>query len=399
MMFINIYPSKNKYINMQYRTLGKTGINASILGFGAMRLPQLDGNPEHVDINQTRKMIEYAVDKGVNIFDTAWLYHTSDRSKPGVSETVLGDILSTFDMDKLYISTKMPSWQITSWEYFDTVLDKHLERLKTDQIDLFHIHSIKDSFYNEIKDNGLYEFIDRALDDGRIKHACFSTHGSYEFLEQVLSDYDKWESVLTQLNYLDENDNTGLNGVKKLNSLNIGTMIMEPLRGGQLAVGQPSNVLDVINNAPGNYTPIEWAFNYLYDKSEINCVLSGMNNLEQVKYNIEVAEKSHIGMLTQEDKEIYPKLRAEYEKLKNIPCTSCNYCMPCPYGVNIPKCFKEYNMVKNTDKTINSIQYKYHMHQDRQAHNCTQCGSCITSCPQSINIPEKLKDVEEYFGM
>lgn len=384
---------------MQYRTLGKTGIKASILGFGAMRLPLLDENPEHIDIKETTDMIEYAVNKGINIIDTAYLYHTHDRSHPGVSETVLGNILSAGFYDKIYISTKMPSWEITSWKYFDKTLDNQLERLKTDSIDLFHIHSIKDSFYEQIKNNGLYEFIDRALNDGRIKHACFSTHGSYELLEEILSDYDKWECVLTQLNYLDENENTGLKGIKKLNKLNIGTMIMEPLRGGQLAVELPQTVQDIINKTQKNYTPIEWAFNYLYDKKEVNCVLSGMNSLEQVKQNIKITEKSSINMLDKEDKQVYPQLRNEYDKLKNIECTGCNYCMPCPHGVNIPKCFKEYNMIKNSHKKLNSIQYKFHLHHDRQAHNCIQCGICIKSCPQHINIPEKLKEVKEYFGM
>ena len=168
---------KNKYNYMKYRTLGKTGIKSSILGFGAMRLPTIDNNPEHVDINETEMMIEYAINHGVNIFDTAWVYHTTDRSKPGVSETILGDILSRGFYDKVHISTKMPSWEIKSWEYFDTTLDKQLERLKTDTIDLFFVHSIKDSFYENIKEGGLYEFVDRAISDGRIKHVCFSTHG------------------------------------------------------------------------------------------------------------------------------------------------------------------------------------------------------------------------------
>ena len=153
-----------------------------------MRLPTIDNNPEHVDINETEMMIEYAINHGVNIFDTAWVYHTTDRSKPGVSETILGDILSRGFYDKVHISTKMPSWEIKSWEYFDTTLDKQLERLKTDTIDLFFVHSIKDSFYENIKEGGLYEFVDRAISDGRIKHVCFSTHVSYELLNQILDD-------------------------------------------------------------------------------------------------------------------------------------------------------------------------------------------------------------------
>lgn len=389
---------ENISIYMKFRTLGKTGIKASILGFGAMRLPTIDDNPEHVDIKQTEAMIEYAVDHGINMFDTAWLYHTIDRSKPGVSETILGDILACGFYDKVHVSTKMPSWEIKSWEYFDSTLDKQLERLQTDQIDLFFVHSIKDSFYEDIKNGGLYEFVDRAVSDGRINHVCFSTHGSYELLNQILDDYDKWECVLTQLNYLDELDNTGLKGVEKLHSFGLGTMIMEPLRGGKLAQNQPETVQNIFSKSDRNYKPIEWAFNYLWDKKEVNCVLSGMSNLEQVKENIALVDNVEIGMLSSNDKQILKQVKEEYDNLNEINCTSCNYCMPCPFGVNIPKCFREYNMDMLGDESINSIQYKFHMHEDRQAHNCVGCNKCVESCPQSIDIPKELKRVEQHFG-
>ena len=382
---------------MKYRTLGKTGIKASILGFGAMRLPLVDENPEHVDIRQTEAMIEYAVEHGVNIFDTAWVYHTLDRSKPGVSEKIIGELLNGYD--KIHISTKMPSWEIKSWEYFDATLDKQLERLHRDQIELFFVHSIKDSYYEDIKNAGLYEFVDRALDDGRIKHACFSTHGSYDFFNRILDDYDKWECVLTQLNYLDYDENPGIDGVKKLHDLNMGTMIMEPLRGGQLAGNHPKTVRKVFEKSTKTYTPREWAFNYLWDKKEVNCVLSGMNNLKQVKENISLVDNAGVDMLTGEDRMILDEVKSEYEKLNNIPCTGCNYCMPCPFGVNIPKCFREYNMDLLQDESVNSVQYKFHLNEDRQAHNCTSCKKCESLCPQSIHIADELKKVENHFGM
>lgn len=383
---------------MKYRTLGKTGIKASILGFGAMRLPLIDDNPEHVDIKQTEEMMEYAVDHGVNMFDTAWVYHTIDRSKPGISERILGDILNPY-YDKIHVSTKMPSWDIKSWDYFDTTLDKQLERLHTDCIDLFFIHSIKDSFYENIKEAGLYEFVDRVLSDGRIKHICFSSHGSIELLNQILDDYDKWECVLTQLNYLDYKENPGIKGIKKIHEMNMGTMIMEPLRGGQLAINQPKSVQEIFNKSSRDFTPREWAFNYLWDKQYVDCVLSGMSNLEQVKENISIVDNAEMNMLNDEDEKILKMVKEEYDNLKNIPCTSCNYCMPCPFGVNIPKCFREYNMDLLGDDSINSVQYKFHLHEDRQAHNCTHCRKCESVCPQSISISDELKKVEEHFGM
>lgn len=383
---------------MKYRELGKTRIKASILGFGAMRLPLIDNNPEHVDIKQTTQMLEYSIEHGVNMFDTALVYHTTDRTKPGVSETILGDILSSGFSDKLHISTKMPSWEMKSWEYVDRTIDLQLERLNLDQIDLFFVHSIKDSYYNEIKEAGLYEFVDRILSDGRIKHVCFSTHGSYSLLDQILNDYDKWECSLTQLNYLDFDENPGIDGIRKLDSMNIGTMIMEPLRGGKLATNQPPTVKKIFDKSEKQLKSIQWAFNYLWDKKEVDCVLSGMSTLSQVKENIALVDDAEIGMLSDEDRQILKEVKSEYDTLNNIPCTGCNYCMPCPSGVNIPKCFKEYNMDLLGDESIDSVQYRFHMHEDRQAHNCTGCGYCLSICPQNINIPEKLKLINKHFG-
>lgn len=382
---------------MKYRTLGKTGIKASVLGFGGMRLPLNSDNPEDVNLTETRKMLEYAVEHGVNMFDTALVYHTIDRSKPGVSESVMADVLNPF-YDSIHVSTKMPSWNILSWDYFNKTLDQHLDRLQKESIELFFVHSIKDVYYDEIKNAGLYEFLDKALSDGRIEHVGFSTHGSIQLLEQILEDYEKWEFSLTQINYLDNYENPGLEGLKKLNKLNIGTMIMEPLRGGQLAENLPKQVTQILEKSENKYSPLEWAFNYLWDKKEVNCVLSGMSNLEQVKQNTALADKSETSILTKEDQNILKEVQEEYKKLKNIPCTECQYCMPCPFGVYIPKCFKEYNLDKISGSSNNSLQYRFHMHDDRKAHNCTQCGKCIALCPQSINIPEQLKIVEKHFG-
>ncbi|MBR0472091.1 MAG: aldo/keto reductase [Methanosphaera sp.] len=381
---------------MKYRTLGKTGIKSSILGFGAMRLPLNSDNPEDVNLVETRKMLDYAVDNGVNMFDTALVYHTIDRSKPGVSETILGNFLGEYD--DLHISTKMPSWNILSWEYFDKTLDQHLERLNRDSIEMFFVHSIKDSYYETIKERGLYDFIDRAVDDGRIEHVGFSSHASYDVLMQILSDYDKWEFALTQINYVDNEENPGLKGLREFKKLDIGTMIMEPLRGGQLAENQPEPVQDLFDKSSKDFSPVEWALYYLWENSDINCVLSGMSSLEQVKCNVDLASNYRSGCLDSDDYRLLDDVKNLYSSLKNIPCTGCNYCMPCPFGVNIPKCFYEFNMDKLSGSNNQSVQYRFHLHDDKKAHNCTKCGKCSSVCPQSIDIPSWLGVVEDHFG-
>lgn len=381
---------------MKYRTLGKTGIKSSILGFGAMRLPLNSDHPRDVNLVKTSKMIDYAVDNGINMFDTAFVYHTTDREIAGVSERILGDFLKEYD--DVHISTKMPSWNILSWDYFDKTLNHHLNELQRDSIELFFVHSIKDSFYNQIKDSGLYDFIDRAISDGRIEHVGFSSHGSYDFINSVLDDYEGWEFVLTQLNYLDNDENPGIKGVRRLKKLNMGTMIMEPLRGGQLAENLPLSVTDIFNESKRDYSPVEWAFNYLWENDDISCVLSGMSSLEQVKNNIYLADNFTKGSLDADDYDLLDRIKYEYSTLKNIGCTGCNYCMPCPFGVNIPKCFHEYNMDMLSGSVNKSVQYRFHLHEDKKAHNCVKCGKCVSVCPQFLDIPSLLSTVEKHFG-
>lgn len=381
---------------MKYRRLGKTGIKSSILGFGAMRLPLNSGNPEDVNLVETEKMIDYAVSHGVNMFDTALVYHTTDRAKPGVSEGIIGGLLAEYD--DLHISTKMPSWNIVSWEYFDKTLDHHLEQLQRDSIELFFVHSIKDSYYETIKEKGLFDFIDRAIDDGRIEHVGFSSHASYDVLLQILMDYDKWEFALTQVNYLDKDINPGLKGLGKLRKLDIGTMIMEPLRGGQLAENLPESVMDIFSKSCRDYSPIEWALYYLWENDDVNCVLSGMSSLEQVKENVFLADNYSSGCLDGDDLLLLDEVKEMYDSLRSIPCTGCNYCMPCPFGVNIPKCFYEFNMDNLSGSSNKSVQYRFHLHDDKKAHNCIKCGKCSSVCPQSIDIPAQLSVVEKHFG-
>jgi predicted aldo/keto reductase-like oxidoreductase len=381
---------------MKYRALGKTGIKSSILGLGAMRLPLNSSNPEDVDIDETGNMVEYAIEQGINMFDTALVYHTTDRSKPGVSETIMGELLKPYE-DEVYLSTKMPSWNITSWDYFDKTLDYQLGQIQKDSMDLFFIHSIKDSYYHNIKEKGLYDFIDRAIDDGRIKHVGFSTHGSNSLLNEILNDYDKWEFCLTQVNYIDNEKNPGLDGLKKLSKLNIGTMIMEPLRGGRLVQNIPKEVQTLWDSADVKRTPVEWALQYLWNRDDVDCVLSCMNSLEQVKENIRIASTEDI--ISENDHELIREVARTYRTHLGNDCTRCGYCMPCPHGVDIINCLTEYNIAHMMgDPKASAMQYFSLIDDDSRADSCIQCMECIPFCTQMLNIPEELVKVHEYFG-
>lgn len=383
---------------MLYRKLGKTGEKVSILGFGAMRFPTIGNKPNKIDEKEASKMLEYGIDKGINIIDTAYSYHTLDFNEPGESEPFLGDFLSTGYREKVLISTKLPSWIVEKKEDMDIFLNQQLDRLKTDNIDIYLLHSLKEDYWKNLTNLDVFEFMDDALADGRIKHIGFSFHDELDLLLEILDSYE-WEVVLTQMNYLDEGYQSGINGVQYLSSINMGNMIMEPLRGGKLVENIPQDVQKIWNTAKVKRSPLEWAFKYLWDMEGISTVFSGMSNLEQVKENISIANQGYPNTLTNEEKKLIKEVARAYRDKKDVECTQCNYCMPCPERVDIPTCFKEYNIAKMLDNPeASSMQYFSLLDEENYASSCTECGDCVSMCPQMINIPKELEKVKKLFG-
>lgn len=384
---------------MEYRELGNTGENVSILGFGGMRLPT---NNENKDINkkQAEELLSYGIDNGINIIDTAYSFHANEiHGGAGNSEPFLGEFLETGYRDKVYLQTKMPSWLIKKEEDLEFYLDQQLKRLKTDHIDNYLLHGVNNENWENYKNVNILEFLDNILSDGRVKHVGFSTHGTVETLFILTAEYDKWEIALTQMNFLDETYQTGIEGLNILSQMGIGNMIMEPLRGGRLVQNVPENIMKIWDSAEEKRSPIEWALEYLWNMENVSCVFSGMNSLEHLKTNIKIASKSKPNMISKNDKKVIKDVAEEYRQHKGNDCTSCGYCMPCPNKINIPHCFREYNMgnILNSPKG-SARQYFTYFEDEALAHHCTQCGDCVNMCPQGINIPEEMKKVEEYFG-
>lgn len=384
---------------MLYRELGKTKEKVSILGLGAMRLPTTNTNG-NINKKEATEIFEYGIDNGINLIDTAYTYHSDNFSdKIGNCEPFIGEFLQTGYREKVLLSTKSPSWLIQKKEDFDFYLNDQLNRLKTDSIDIYLLHTLTEHHWNNLKSVGVFEFMDSALEDGRIKHIGFSSHTEFDTLVEILDDYDKWEVALTQMNYIDENYQTGLQGLEYLNSLNVGNMIMEPLRGGRLVNNIPQSVKDIWKNAEIKRTPVEWGLQYLWDMETVDCVISGMTSLEQLKENIEIANRSEIGSISQKDKEIIKETGLEYNSRKGNECTQCMYCMPCPEGVDIPNCLKEYNIAKMFDNpSASAMQYFSLIGDGSRADSCIDCGKCLNLCPQMVNISEELKNVKELFG-
>lgn len=382
---------------MLYRKFGKTGLEVSALGFGCMRLPIIkDGSDSHgidgeIDEKKAAEIIHYAIEKGVNYIDTAFTYHG------GNSEAFLGEALKGGYREKVHLATKLPSWMVQTREDMDKYLNEALRRLQTEYIDFYLVHAINIQFWPNLVKNGLFDFLDSALADGRIRYAGFSFHDDFSLFKEVVDAYP-WSFCQIQYNYLDESYQAGKAGLKYAADLGLGVVIMEPLRGGRLASNIPPDVQRIWGQSEIKRSPAEWALCYLWDQPEISVVLSGMNEMEQVEENIQTAGSTHIGNLTAEEKVLIERVKNIYHSKMKVNCTSCRYCMPCPSGVNIPGCFAMFNNAHMMeDIAAYKSNYNIQIKPVNRASNCIECGQCEEACPQGIPIRDMLKETARLF--
>lgn len=374
---------------MNYRD-NNQGEKLSILGFGCMRFPK-KGN--RIDMEETEKEILKAIEKGVNYFDTAYIY-------PG-SEEALGTILNKNQCrDKVKIATKLPHYLVKTGADFEKFFQEELKRLKTDHIDYYLMHMLPDvNVWNHLIDLGVLDFIHDKKKKGQIRHIGFSYHGNSNTFIELLNAYE-WEFCQIQYNYLDEHSQAGRTGLMAAYEKHIPVIIMEPLRGGRLVNGLPKKAEELFEKATPKRSPAEWALRWLWNQKEVTVVLSGMNSMEMLEENIRIASSVQAGEQTEEDEKMYRKvIEAINEKVK-VPCTGCSYCMPCPFGVDIPGSFRCYN-VSYTDKYTNGFR-EYIMctimkNKRSNVSICKECGACEKHCPQHIEIRKELKQVKKRF--
>ena len=375
---------------MIYRKLGNTGIELSELGLGCMRLPVIDGNASNIDVEKVRELIKFAVENGVNYFDNALTYHN------GNAEKVVGKIIKEEGLrDKIYLGTKLPVWKAKSQEDCERIFEEQLASLQTDYLDLCFLHNMDYTNWETAKKYNVLEVFDKKIKEGKIKHIGFSCHGDFKLFKEICDAY-KWEFCLLQFNYMDTDYQAGVEGIEYAGKKGLGVIIMEPLKGGQLANKPPESVQKIWDKCNKERTAAQWGLAFLYNRPEISCVLSGMNTIEMLKENIETASKFNVGSLSKEEEALYPLVKAEYEKLIKIPCTRCQYCLPCPMGIDITANFDYYNM----GYIHNSIDYAKGFYNrpyfaTRKATNCVGCGSCLKKCPQHLDIPKYLKMISE----
>jgi predicted aldo/keto reductase-like oxidoreductase len=368
----------------------------SILGFGCMRLPLIDGKIEQIDENKAQKMIEYAINNGVNYFDTAFPYHSERRDKGGMSEIFVGEALKKHRKN-VYLATKLPSWLIQTRGDMDRFLDLQLERIQTDYIDFYLMHCLNEVNWLNLKSNDVYNFLESAINDGRIRYAGFSFHDEYPLFKEIVDSYD-WSFCQIQYNYMDNNYQAGEQGLNYAANKGLGIAIMEPLRGGSLATVVPQDIQQIWDKADIKRTPVEWALRYLWNRPEINIVLSGMTKIDHVVENIKIADEGLFNSLTDKEFDIINEVREIYQTRSRVNCTGCQYCMPCPAGVNIPVNFTHLNnhaIYKHTQ--VAKYQYSVFIPEPQQASKCVGCGKCEKACPQNIPVREILKEVVETF--
>ncbi|MDR1573949.1 MAG: aldo/keto reductase [Clostridiales Family XIII bacterium] len=374
---------------MQYRINPKSGDRLSVLGFGCMRFPR--GFAARIDVEKTEKLILSAIDRGVNYFDTAYIY--------GGSETALGEILRRNGVrESIFLATKLPYGQCKRFEDFDRLFEEQLERLQTDYIDYYLIHNLSGAPpWRGLLELGAEAWIAEKKKEGRIRRIGFSFHGAQNGFLNLLDEYD-WDFCQIQYNYMDENYQAGRVGLQKAHEKGLPVVIMEPLLGGKLANGLPAKAARCFKEANGDLSAAAWALSWLWNQPEVTVVLSGMNSEEQLNDNIKTAETARPDMLSAREAAAFPPAIAALREAYKIPCTGCNYCMPCPQGVNIPGCFAAYNASYAMGFVTGMLQYITCTGANRPGKNfggrsCVKCGLCEKKCPQHIAVSGELAAV------
>jgi predicted aldo/keto reductase-like oxidoreductase len=353
-----------------------------------MRLPRLEDGK--VDREAAYELIRYAADHGITYFDSAFGYHNR------TSEEVLGEALEGERRKKVKIATKQPFGEMKDQATIRLNLENTLKKLRTSHLDVYLVHGINGKAWPDIKKREILKEFEKFRDEGLIGAIAFSYHGNYEAFEDVLSSYN-WDMCQVQHNFLDTNREVTAKGLELAGKLGVALVIMEPLRGGNL--GKTTKAVEAVyREAPVSRSSVEWAFRYVANFPQVSTILSGMTTMEQLKENIELFSRPDMvpGNLSAADLAMLVKVKESYEKVVTVPCTKCEYCMPCPQGVNIPMAFDRYNtamMFENLEPSKRT--YMFLTRSGTDASKCVRCHICESKCPQGITIVDQLATVHE----
>jgi predicted aldo/keto reductase-like oxidoreductase len=364
---------------MEFRNYKGGDERISLLGFGCMRLPQMDkDNPKDIDVKQANMMVELALEGGVNYFDTAYPYHE------GASETFIGTALSSHPRDSFNLASKMPTWLVANEGDVDRLFAEQLEKCRVEFFDYYLVHGLNAERFETAQKFRIYEQLKEKQKQGLIRHLGCSVHCRPELLERIVDSYD-WDFVQIQLNYLDWELQDARAQYLSLKGRGIPIIVMEPVRGGMLA-SLNENSVRILKDANPDATPASWALRYAGSFPDVLTVLSGMSDISQVKDNISTF--TDFNPLSPYENEVLISALQAFRLSSTIPCTSCRYCMDCPAGVDIPKVLGAYNnySIRKEIPVLFKLEYNV-LGESKQAHNCVNCGQCVQHCPQGIDIP------------
>ena len=368
---------------MKYRVLGKTGAEVSVLGFGCMRLPVLEN--DQIDESEAIRIIRNGIDNGINYLDTAFGYHS------GKSEILVGKALKDGYRNKAYLATKLPLWNIKCEEDVDKIFNEQLSKLDTDYIDFYLLHAVNnESWETKVLKFDILPKLEKKLAEGKIKHLGFSFHDDLDVFKKIVDSYDGFEFCQIQFNYIDTDYQAGLEGLEYAASKGLGVIVMEPLLGGKLA--NPHEKIAAL--LPEEKTPVEWALDFIWNRPEVGMLLSGMGTEQMVTDNIAYADNSYVGMLSEEDISMLFEAKHIFDEMNLVPCTGCEYCMPCPAGVRIPEVFSAFNKITEGGRRLVKEIFP---DIETNASLCKKCGKCESACPQHIGIINTLKNVVDKF--
>lgn len=382
---------------MEYRRFGKLDWRASALGFGCMRLPTVGGDNASIDETEATRLLHTAIDQGVNYLDTAYGYHG------GNSERLVGRALLGGYRERVHLATKMPCWLVKSGEDFDRYLNEQLEKLQTDHIDFYLLHGLGAERWHNVRDLGVIPWLERAIGDGRIRHAGFSFHDNLTAFKEIVDAYDGWTMCQIQYNYMDVQEQAGTEGLIYASAKGLAVVVMEPLRGGKLA-NPPETVRQMFDDGSTQgieslrRSPAGWALRWLWNQPQVSVVLSGMSTQQQVQENIASAAVSNSNAMSADDLALVDKVRDAYKGMCPIPCTKCSYCMPCPNGLNIPQLFDIFNNAVMYN-AFEEGRWRYdHMRPEERASNCGKCLKCEELCPQHIEVSQWMERIHPVLG-
>jgi predicted aldo/keto reductase-like oxidoreductase len=368
---------------METRTFEKLGITTSLLGFGAMRLPlPLDGA---IDEPKAEEMMDLSIRFGVNYIDTAYPYHE------GNSEAFVGKVLKKYPRKSFFLATKLPCWKVNSRSDAKSIFAEQLQRLQVEYVDFYLLHAIDGEAYDKMVSLGIVSYLEELKKEGKIRHIGFSFHGIFEDFERIIQS-QAWDFCQIQYNYLDTEEQAGTKGYLLAEKLGIPVIVMEPIKGGSLA-SLPPDLQHILKHLDARATPASYAMRWVGSHPYVKVILSGMTTLEHVSDNLKTL--TDFEKLTEKEYVALDEIGDTMRDRVGNGCTGCKYCMPCPFGVDIPGNFalwNRYRMFQNYDMV--KKEWENVAKQDSRPPACTECGQCVPLCPQNINIPEDLKRMQ-----